>query len=229
MGNVPDSLPQKEAHPWATWMVRRSIRRSVQTELAGVWVRGHLPTEGAVLAPNHHSWWDGYTLSEVAAWAGADFRVLMTPHQLGRFPFLRRAGALAAGQVREAARFARAGSWLVVFPEGAIRPAGPVQEVRAGAAWVARTAGVPLIPLALRVVLRGGQQPEAYVRFGPPISEALLPQTLARELALLDAELSDSDPEQPLAGYLRVCGQRVTPDDPVSLPARMLTLITGDR
>ncbi|UQN07821.1 lysophospholipid acyltransferase family protein [Deinococcus sp. QL22] len=214
-------------------MVRHSIRRSVQGQLAGVWVRGTLPafgpTGGAVLAPNHHSWWDGYVVLEVAAWAGADFRVLMTAHQLGRFPFLRRAGALAAGQVREAARFARAGSWMVVFPEGAVRPAGPLQDVRAGAAWVARTARVPLVPVALRVLMRGGQQPEAYLRFGSPVSEALLPQAMMRELALLDAELADADPEQPLAGYLRVCGRRVTPDDPVSLPARMLTLITGDR
>ncbi|MFB9991762.1 lysophospholipid acyltransferase family protein [Deinococcus oregonensis] len=226
-------MPKKESHAWATLMVRRSIRRSVHRELAGVWVRGNLPafgpTGGAVLAPNHHSWWDGYVVLELATWAAADFRVLMTPHQLSRFPFLRRAGALAAGQVREAARFARTGSWVVVFPEGAVRPAGPVQDVRAGAAWVARTAGVPLIPVALRVVLRGAQQPEAYLRFGSPVSEALLPQALSRELALLDAELADADPEQPLAGYLRVCGRRVTPDDPVSLPARMLTWITGDR
>ncbi|MFK7600981.1 lysophospholipid acyltransferase family protein [Deinococcus sp. SM5_A1] len=213
--------------PWATPVLKRSIRHSLRSGLGGMWVRGSLPAGGAVLAPNHNSWWDGYVLRELAWWAGADFRVLMTARQLGRFPFLRRMGALEAGHVREAARSAREGAWVAVFPEGAVQPPGPLAELHPGAAWIARTAGVPLIPVALRVVMRGGQWPEAYLRIGKATTD--LSAALAHELNLLDAELASSDPEQPLAGYLRVMRGRTSGTETVDWPARLLTLITGDR
>lgn len=223
--------------PWATPVLRHSIRHSLRSGLGGVWVRGSLPSggavsrgtvsTGAVLACNHHSWWDGYVLREVAWWAGADFRILMSGRQLGRFPFLRRMGALEAGRVREAARGARDGAWVVVFPEGAVQSAGTLAGLRPGAEWIARTAGVPLIPVALRVVMRGGQWPEAYVRVGEVTTQ--LPEALAHELSVLDSELAASDPEQPLAGYLRVMQGRSSSTDAVDWPARLLTRITGDR
>lgn len=213
--------------PWATPVLKHSIRRSLRTGLGGVWVRGALPTGGAVLAPNHNSWWDGYVLRELAWWAGADFRVLMTARQLGRFPFLRRMGALEAGRVREAVRGARDGAWVAVFPEGAVQSSGSLGALHPGAAWIARTAGVPLIPVALRVVMRGGQWPEAYLRVGAATTS--LPEALAHELGVLDAELAASNPEQPLAGYLRVMRGRATGTETVDWPARLLTRITGDR
>ena len=224
----------RDRHPWATALLRRSIRRSVATGLGGVWVRGPLPVGGTVLAPNHHSWWDGYVLRELSGWAGADFRVLMTGRQLSRFPFLRRVGAVDAREVRAAVRAARAGAWVVVFPEGAVQPAGPLRTVQPGAAWIARNADVPLVPVALRAVMRGGQWPEAYVRLGAAVpADELHPATIhaaiTHELAALDAELDSSDPEQPLAGYLRAVPGRASGSDHVDWPSRLLTLITGDR
>ncbi|PTA67392.1 lysophospholipid acyltransferase family protein [Deinococcus arcticus] len=217
-----------ETHRWATALLSRSVRGSVRRGLGGVWVRGALPPGGAVLAPNHHSWWDGYVLREVALWAGADFSVLMTAGQLTRFPFLRRLGALRAGEVRAGVRRAKSG-WLVVFPEGALQPAGPLRGAAPGAGWTARAAGVPLVPVALRVTLRGAQWPEAHVRFGPPVSAADLPAAIQHELAALDAELLASDPERPLAGYLRAVPGRQSRSARVDLPSRLLTFITGDR
>ncbi|MBZ9751836.1 lysophospholipid acyltransferase family protein [Deinococcus sp. HMF7604] len=216
------------AKPWATALLSRSIQRSVRGGLAGVWVRGALPTGGVVLAPNHHSWWDGYVLREVAWWAGTPFSVLMTARQLGRFPFLRRVGALRADEVRTGVRRAQAG-WLAVFPEGALQPAGPLGTVAPGAAWIAQTAGVPLVPVALRVTLRGGQWPEAYLRFGPAVAGPALPRAIAHELAALDAELVSSDPEQPLAGYLRAVPGRLSRSDRVGWAAQLLNVVTGDR
>lgn len=210
-------------------LLRASIRRSLRTGLGGVWTRGSLPDGGAVLASNHHSWWDGYVLGEVAATLGADFRVLMTVRQLARFPFLRRVGVLGAGEVRPAVRAARAGAWVVVFPEGAIQPAGQLQEVKPGAAWIARTAGVPLVPVALRVVLRGGQAAEAYLRFGGAVTGSGLDASLSEELAALDADLAHSDPEQPLAGYLRLVLGRASDHERLAWPSWALTRLTGDR
>lgn len=213
--------------PWATPVLKHSIRRSLRTGLGGVWLRGPLPPGGAVLAPNHNSWWDGYVMRELAWWAGADFRILTVARQLRRFPFLRRMGALEPGRVREAARSARGGAWVTVFPEGAVQPVGGLGELHPGAAWIAKTAGMPLIPVALRVVLRGGQWPEAYLRVGAATTD--LPAALAHELSLLDADLQTSDPEQPLAGYLRVMTGRSSGSDRVDWPAHLLTLVTGDR
>ena len=112
----------------------------------------------------------------------------------------------------------------MVFPEGAIQPAGPLREVKPGAAWIARAAGVPLV----RVVLRGGQLPEAYLRCGPAVT-ADLAAALARELTALDADLAGSDPEQPLAGYLRLVAGRSSGHERLAWLSRALTRLTGDR
>ena len=55
---------------WIRPLLLHSIRSSVRRDLAGVWVYGPVPTGGAILAPNHQSWWDGYLLKEVAAGRG---------------------------------------------------------------------------------------------------------------------------------------------------------------
>lgn len=210
-------------------MLRASIRRSLRTGLGGVWMRGGWPSGGAVLAPNHHSWWDGYVLRELAWQAGAEARVLMQQRQLAHYPFLRRVGALGAGELRVAVRAARAGAWVVVFPEGALQPAGPPRELRPGAAWLARQAGVPLIPVALRVGLRGRPRPEAYLRFGLPTTAGGLAEALARELAALDADLAAGDPERPLAGYLHVSGAPLPDPARPGLASRLLARLTEGR
>lgn len=208
-------------------LLRASIRRSVRTGLGGVWVRGVWPPGGAVIAPNHHAWWDGYVLREVGWQVGAETRVLMTPRQLAHYPFLRRVGALGADKPRAAVRAAGAGAWVVVFPEGTLQPAGPPRDLRPGAVWIARQAGVPLIPVALRVGLRGRPRPEAYLRFGAPTTGGALAQALGRELAELDADLAAGDPERPLAGYLHVSGQPLPDPARPGLPSRVLARLTG--
>lgn len=207
-------------------MLRASIRRSLRSGLGGVWVRGNWPTGGGVLAPNHHSWWDGYVLRELAWQAGAEARVLMTSRQLAHYPFLRRVGALGADELRAAVRAARAGAWVVVFPEGALQPAGPPRVLRPGAGWIARQAGVPLVPVALRVGLRGRPRPEAYLRFGAPTTAGGLAEALARELRTLDADLGAGDPERPLAGYLHVSGAPLPDPARPGLPSRLLARLT---
>ena len=210
-----------------TPLLRHSLRSSVRRELAGVWLRGPLPAGGAILAPNHHSWWDGYLLVEVAAGVRHPYRVLMTGRQLGRFPFLRLIGAADEHDLRALVRAARGGAWVVVFPEGEISPQGQVKRVQPGAAWLARQAGVPLVPVAVRVVMRGAQWPEAFVRFGPPCAAAELPAALNAVLSALDADLQDTPPDLPPAGYLRWVRGQASLSDQVSLPSRMLVKLGG--
>ena len=67
------------------------------------------------------------------------------------------------------------------------------------------------------------------MRFGAPVPGPDLAGAIAHELAALDHELQSSDPEQPLAGYLRAVPGRRSGSDEVGLAARLLTRITGDR
>ncbi|MHA0039394.1 1-acyl-sn-glycerol-3-phosphate acyltransferase [Deinococcus sp. PESE-13] len=211
---------------WTGPLVRLSIRRSLRAELAGVYVTGPVPSGGAVLAPNHQSWWDGYLLGELAWQSGASFRVMMTERQLTHFPFLRRVGAIGTGEVRAAVRHARHGGWTIIFPEGALQPPGPLGELHPGAGWAARQAGVPLIPVGLRVLVRGAQKPEAFVRFAPPTPPADLAGALRAAVARLDADLHAADPDLPPAGYLRWVRGASSVHDRPGLPTRLLARLT---
>ncbi|MFD1733561.1 1-acyl-sn-glycerol-3-phosphate acyltransferase [Deinococcus malanensis] len=129
--------------------------------------------------------------------------------------------------MRSLARDAGAGYWIGVFPEGAIQAAGPLQALQPGAGWLAQIARVPLVPVAIRVVVRAGPGPEAFLRFGTPCLTSELPSQLAAVLQALDADLSSADPERPPAGYLlRVTGLGARPDE-VTLAVRWLTRLSG--
>lgn len=216
-------------HPWIIPLLRHSIRSSLRRELAGVWVRGEFPTGGAVLAPNHHSWWDGYLLAELAWALRQPCQILMTARQLSRFPFLQLVGARYPKHLRPVVRAAQAGAWVVIFPEGEIRPQGRVGHLHAGAAWAARQSGTALYPVAVRVAMRGSQQPEAFVRFGAACPPEALETALNDVLAALDADLAASDPDFPPAGYLRLVQGRGSRHDKVGLPSRMLARLAGMR
>lgn len=209
--------------------LKANIRRAVRTGLRGVWVAGPFPDGGALLAPTHHSWWDGYVLA-VAGWSvGQAVTVMMTDAQLARFPFLRRAGAIGAREVRGALRALRAGHWVVVFPEGELRPTGGPGPLQPGAAWLAERAGAPLVPVAARVILRGAQQPEAYVRFGHASTGADLPGALAALVGRVDADLRAAPPESPPGGYLRLAGGARSQHERLSGPGRLLARLLRER
>ncbi len=184
------------------------IHRAFRRGTGGVWGRleAPVPAAGAVVVANHHSWWDAYLAWGLAVHHGRPSGAVMDDAQLGRFRFFTHLGAVPASRPRAAARRAAAGTWLVVFPEARLRPAGPLGPTRPGAAAIARWAGVPLWPVAFRAVVRGGEYPELYVRGGaqlPAGSDAgAADAALAALLARLDADLAAApDPEAPVPGY----------------------------
>jgi 1-acyl-sn-glycerol-3-phosphate acyltransferase len=183
------------------------MHRSLRGGLVGVWGAGApVPEGGAILIANHHSWWDGYLLWALARRAGRRLAMMIDAGTLERFPFFRRLGGFAPTELRPAARAARAGAFVVVFPEGALRHAGPPGSFSAGAQALSRWAGVPLLPVAVRVALRGRQRPEAYLLVGEtlPSGAAVDVQhaALTALLARLDRDLAAApSAEQPPAGY----------------------------
>lgn len=186
-------------------LMRRALRRG----LRGVWalpVPPELPRGGAIVAANHHSWWDGYLGWLLRERLDLPLGVVMGAEQLGRFRFFRRLGALSEREPRAALRRLEAGGWLLLFPEGRLRPPGALGPAEGGLAFFAGRAGVPVLPLALRVVVRGHQRPEAFLSLGDPLPpgpelERRWRERLSARLAEIDAALAAADPEAPPTGF----------------------------
>jgi perosamine synthetase len=163
----------------------------------------HLPaTGGYVLAANQLSNLDGFALAYLARrqihWMGKAelFVPILAPflRAMGIFPVRRGGGDLEA--VRTAVDLARRGHPVGIFPEGTRRSKGLRKKREArphtGAARVALTAGVPLIPAAVVGTDRLTTLRRWHVAFGPPVSARGLaehPRLAAREATarLMDA------------------------------------------
>jgi len=184
------------------------LQRGMRRGLAGVWSHheGEVPESGAVVVANHHSWWDVHLAIALCAHHQRPSAGVMDDAQLAAFPFFRRLGVVGRKEVRQAVRLAQAGHHVVVYAEGELRQPGPLGPLHAGAASIAAWAQVPLYPVAIRVVMRGRDKPEAYLRFGSPLPVAAdteaLAERLAALLARLDADLAAApDAEAPVPGY----------------------------
>ena len=95
---------------------------------------------------------------------------------------------------------------LFIFPEGRLEPPGPMADVHRGLSFLASQAPAPVYPLALRVVVRGAQHPEAFVVLGERLEpHETLPQTYKEAvnglLLELDAFISQAEPEAPPEGF----------------------------
>lgn len=182
------------------WLIRRALRR----KLHGVYARGAwdtLPTGGLILAANHHSWWDLYLAWFIGQRLGRKLSGVMLSTTLARFPFFRPLGAVGQSEVREALRRLKRGEVVIVFPEGALKPPGKLGRTERGVTFLAEKAQVPVYPLALRVVMRGAQHPEALLLLGEPTSPAELGEALDALLDELAATVQQAAPETPPPGF----------------------------
>lgn len=195
-------------HAAIAWYLPLAAARSLRLDLAGVWglEEGETPSNGAVVVANHNSWWDGYLAWLIARRHDRALRVLVDQQTLRRYPFFGRLGAVPSTALRSTIRSVTEGAWLFVFPEGRTMPAGPLHRFEAGAATISRLARAPVLPMAWRVVMRGAQYPEVYVRRGRPLAcGASAPEqhaAVAELLGRIDHDLvAATDPEAPLPGY----------------------------
>ncbi|ULR39937.1 lysophospholipid acyltransferase family protein [Thermus sp. NEB1569] len=200
--------------------VEAFLLRSLKGSLRGVYLRGEVPQGPLVLALNHHSFFDGHLVWLLGKLYRRPTSLLVAEENLKGFLVLKLAGALEAGRIREALRRLRRGEWVALFPEGALVYPGPLRPLRRGAGWLAERAGVPLLPVALRVVLRGFEQPEAFLWMGSPLApEEDLAGALGGLLEGLDALLAQTHPREVPEGFRQVLrGRR-------SLEERILPLV----
>lgn len=185
------------------------IRRSVRRGLRGVYARGAwdaLPPGGVLLAANHHTWWDLYLAWSIGQRLKRPLSGLILPETLRQFPFFRSIGAVPTTELREVLRRLGRGELVVVFPEGELRPAGPVGALEPGLAFLAGRARVPVYPVAIRAAMRGAERPEVFLALGSPVEPSEVAAALTGLLAELEADLQRYDPEQPPPGFVRWSG-----------------------
>ncbi|MEO7259968.1 MAG: lysophospholipid acyltransferase family protein [Jatrophihabitantaceae bacterium] len=189
------------------------LEQLVRRGLRGVWLRGQLPPGGCVWAANHHSWWDGFLAATVLRQQHRAAALLMEGDNLSDYRFLAAVGVISTSRPRQALASLRDGRVLVIYPEGELRPVGPLAELAPGAAWLARRAPATLLPVAVRVACRGHQYPEGLVDIGAPCEPGRLPVDLAEQLAGLDAAIAAADPREPVPGFGRVVSGRLSWDE----------------
>ena len=177
----------------------------------------HVPPGGGfVLAANHVSMFDPWPLALPLFPRQVHY---MAKGELYEIPplrfFLDRAGAFPVRRgshpgesFRTGVTLARAGGVVAIFPEGARRAKGRRKrfgpEPREGAARIALTAGVPLVPAAIAGTDRLGRLGPLRVAYGEPIEvdghgemrrrDAAREATerLVAEIARLERELEES-------------------------------------
>ncbi|MER3481786.1 MAG: 1-acyl-sn-glycerol-3-phosphate acyltransferase [Meiothermus sp.] len=220
--------------PWQQLLFfafRLLFRRTVQNGLRGVWRRGEMPGGAFVLAANHHSWWDAYLLPVLLLHLQRDFSVIMTDKRLAEFGFFRFMGGIPASRPRQALSALKRGEVLLIFPEGELGPSGSLRPLSEGAVWLAEKAGVPVVPVATRVVLRGHEFPEAYVDIGAAIEPdgGRLRQVLSGMIAEMDVALRAAPAEQPLAGFISEIRGRKSTHERMAWWSSALAKLAGAR
>jgi len=141
----------------------------------------YLPESGFVLAANHVSNFDPWALG-IPLWphrqlrfmAKAElFNPLFTPILNGGGAFKVRRGEGDLEAMRTAMRLARDGEIVVMFPEGTRQKKGlkkrHVARAHSGAARIALSAGVPLVPAAISGTDRLLRLGPLRVAYGPPV------------------------------------------------------------
>jgi 1-acyl-sn-glycerol-3-phosphate acyltransferase len=203
--------------------VERSFFKSLKESLRGVYIKGEIPKGPMVLAMNHHSYFDGHLMWFLAKLEGQKFNILVLEETLKAFPVLKLVGALEARRLREALKRLKMGEWVGIFPEGKLYYPGPLGPLKPGAVWLARKAGVPILPIACRVAVRGFEHPEAFLLVSPPISpDEDLERVLGRALRELDEILRNTHPREIPEGFREILRGRRSLDERMSLLAKLI-------
>ncbi len=222
MADLWETLKERPTGKALGLLVEALLLRSLKGSLRGVYLRGEAPTGPLVLVLNHHGFFDGHLVWLLRKLYRKPLSLLVAEENLKGFPVLKLAGALEAGRVREALRRLGRGEWVALFPEGEMRYPGPLGPLREGARWLARKAGVPLLPVALRVVLRGYEHPEAFVWIGKPVPPGEEAGALGELLQALDALLAQTHPREVPEGFREVLRGRRSLEERVRPLVRLL-------
>jgi 1-acyl-sn-glycerol-3-phosphate acyltransferase len=148
-GELPIWFARRAWGPWGLWLARARVEASTLPAL---------PEGPVIFASNHESALDIWVLFQVLP---RSFRFVAKQELFeipvfgaymrlgGHIPVDRRNRARAVQSLRQAGETVRAGTSLVVFPEGTRSRDGLVHPFKKGPFVVAQAAGVPVIPVAI--------------------------------------------------------------------------------
>lgn len=199
VGQLPVMLVTRSGD-FSIWLARRVWAPSA-LRLAGVGVevhaRGPLPEGPAIYVSNHESALDVWALLRAIP---RNLRFIAKKElfripvfgwylRLARFVAVdRRDHAQAVQALTRAGEIVRAGTSLVVFPEGTRSPDGRVQPFKKGPFVVAMEARVPVVPIAIAGAFALSPKQRLEVHRGTihvAVGEAVLPGDFADKNALL--------------------------------------------
>jgi 1-acyl-sn-glycerol-3-phosphate acyltransferase len=184
------------------YLVAGSLSWPVVRGLYRLRARGleHIPEGGFVLAANHTSNFDPWPLGipflpkrQLRFMAKAElFNPLMAPILRAGGAFKVRRGEGDVEAMRTAAKLAREGEIVVMFPEGTRRKKGLRKKFEArahtGAARIALTVGVPLVPAAIAGTDRLSRLGPLRVVYGEPIDVSDLGELETKRAATIATE-----------------------------------------
>ena len=207
-------MPQRAiASPLSARMLLAGFDQLVRSNLRSVSVRGTLPAAPVIWAGNHHSWWDAFVASAVLRHEHHTATLVMDAENLASFGFLKPLGLVPSDRPRAGLTALREGRTLVILPEGELLGPGPMRPLHRGAGWYADHTTAPLVPVSLRVVIRGHQHPEALVDLGEPVQGADLAEAMGTQLTALDHVIATADPREPLPGFRQILSGRRSFDE----------------
>ncbi|MCA1189753.1 MULTISPECIES: 1-acyl-sn-glycerol-3-phosphate acyltransferase [Saccharopolyspora] len=177
-GDLPEGASRR-MHRFGRWIGRTFVRLPYRTHVHHL---DRVPRTGPlVLVANHSSLIDGPLLFGMLPREA----VFLVKHEMFKGPlgwFLRRIGQIPVRRgepdrtpLLAAVRVLRAGGLVAVFPEGTRSGGGDVANAEHGAAWLARTSGARMLPVACRGTRRPegrGRRllPRVDVLFGEPVT-----------------------------------------------------------
>jgi len=184
------------------YLVAGSLSWPVVKGLYRLRARGleHIPEGGFVLAANHTSNFDPWPLGipflprrQLRFMAKAElFNPVLAPILRAGGAFKVRRGEGDVDAMRTAAQLAREGEIVVMFPEGTRQKKGLRKKFEArphtGAARIALTAGVPLVPAAIAGTDRLSRLGPLRVAYGEPVDLSDLQEMETKRAATIATE-----------------------------------------
>jgi 1-acyl-sn-glycerol-3-phosphate acyltransferase len=149
---------------------------------------------GAIIAPNHQSYWDSALFFYLSELLGKRAFVFMAEENLDNLAFFRWCGAIplkiqspsiAMAQLRTAFKIATEPTQFWIFPQGLHRPPHlrPL-KFKKGVTTLASSTDYPIVPTAIQYLYQDDEQPNVYIHFGSPLSPHASPIDIEEAVSL---------------------------------------------